>query len=142
MSLPVSAAAVQIGPNQSFQGLVNGRSGPVGVRMACFGAVRPGQTGHPMAGQTVTVSPAVAVSGSFGGSIGFTGSKANSIVVVFGPLASSATNTLTFTSYGTMPVPTSFVLPCFGSGSVTFVPKPTSPTARSASVSVSYVGQP
>lgn len=40
------------------------------------------------------------------------------------------------------PIPTSFVLPCAGSGTVAFVPQPTSPTAHPATVTVTFVGQP
>ena len=33
------------------------------------------------------------------------------------------------------------LLPCYGTGTVTFAPYPTSPTARSATVQVTFVGQ-
>ena len=39
-------------------------------------------------------------------------------------------------------IPVSLSLPCSGSGDVVFSPEPSSPTAHSATVAVSYVGQP
>jgi hypothetical protein len=38
-----------------------------------------------------------------------------------------------------MPIPTSLLLPCGGSGKVVFRPAPTSPTARPSVVSVRFV---
>jgi hypothetical protein len=40
------------------------------------------------------------------------------------------------------PVPTSLFLPCGGSGKVVFSPEPSSSTAKSATVSVAFAGQP
>ena len=58
MALP-AGAAVKVGPNQYFTGVINGRNGntatPIPIRMACFGPVKPGETGHPMSGQTLAV---------------------------------------------------------------------------------------
>ena len=48
---------VPIGPNQSFVGLVNGSRSKAVIEMACFGPSRPGEYGHPLAGQTLEVSP-------------------------------------------------------------------------------------
>ena len=57
----VAAAQVQdpvpIGPNQAFVGLVNGSSSKAVIEMACFGPSRPGERGHPLAGQTLEVQP-------------------------------------------------------------------------------------
>lgn len=57
-ALPAGAANT-VGPDQFFTGVVNGVPGntivPITIRMACFGPIRPGQTGHPMAGQTLAV---------------------------------------------------------------------------------------
>lgn len=36
------------------------------------------------------------------------------------------------------PIPTSLTLPCSGSGTVAFVPEPTSPTAHTATVTVTF----
>jgi len=138
-----------VGPHQIFGGLVNGQSGfstPAPIRMACFGAVRPGETGHPMSGQTVAVIRPEAILGHFG----YTGSSATHIVAFFGPLPPSpvvvppTTSAVTFTKYDlNKPIPTSLRLPCDGTGSVTFVPFPQSPpSSRDATVHVRYQGQP
>lgn len=136
----------KVGPNQYFDGLVNGDNGqssPAVIQMACFGPIRPGQTGHPMAGQTVEVlRPEVIVVGH----TGFTGSSANRIVAFFGPQPSAATSsTVTFKHYGVAKtIPTSLVLPCAGSGTVSFVPMPRTAASpsRAATVPVNYEGQP
>jgi hypothetical protein len=140
----------RVGPNQYFGGLVNRKndsSGPVTIRMACFGAIRPGQRGHPMAGQTVEVFlPEVIVLHHSG----FTGKHANRIVAFFGsppPTAvppTPSTSTVTFRTYGVnKAIPTSLLLPCGGTGTVHFVPLPMSPPkSHPATVRVSYVGQP
>ena len=139
----------KIGPHQQFGGLVNHQSGvthPVTIRMACFGAVRPGEKGHPMGGQTVEVFRSEVIVGDFGN----TGSRANRIVAFFGPplrhrAATTPTgSTVTFTRYGVNKyIPTALKLPCSGMGVVTFVPRPTTPIDTSyVTVSVRYVGQP
>jgi hypothetical protein len=140
----------KVGPNQYFGALVNGRNdvgGPVTIRMACFGAVRPGQKGHPMAGQTVEVfRPEVIVLHHSG----YTGKNATSIVAFFGPPPPTAVpptasaTTVTFKKDGVnKPIPTSLLLPCSGTGTVYFVPLPMSPPkSHPATVRVSYVGQP
>jgi hypothetical protein len=154
-SVVVSAGAAippqgKVGPRQYFEGLVNGQAGigtPVAIKMACFGAVRPGERGHPMAGQTVEVMrPLVIVVGHFG----YTGKNATSIVAFFGPPPPTpspvppSASTVTFTRYGIKkPIPTSLLLPCYGTGTVYFIPMPQSPpSSRDATVRVSYVGQP
>jgi len=143
----VVPAQGKVGPHQVFGGLVNDQSGigtPAPIRMACFGPVRPGETGHPMAGQTVEVFRPEAIVGHFG----YTGARGNRIVAFFGPPppapVGATSSTVTFTKYGVKkPIPTSLVLPCFGTGAVTFVPMPQGPLdTRDATVQVSYEGQP
>jgi hypothetical protein len=58
-------------------------------------------------------------------------------VAAFGGPATNAS--VTFTSYGSPPIPTSLVLPCSATGSVVFSPRPTSRTARSTTVTVTYL---
>jgi hypothetical protein len=137
----------KIGPKQFFTGMVNGKSGlgsPAQINMACFGPIRPGQMGHPMAGQSVEVLRPVVISTNDG----YTGSNANSIAAFFGPSpptpVPSTTSTVTFHWYGVVKaIPTSLLLPCSGTGTVTFVPLPMSPpTSRDSTVPVTYVGQP
>jgi hypothetical protein len=94
-------------PDQQFVGLVNGYTQNATIRMACFGPVRPGQQGHPFAGQWATPQR------------------------------------LTFSYYGvTETIPDSWYFPCYGPGTVVFSPQPTSPTAKSFTVTVNFVGQP
>jgi len=139
----------RIGPNQYFAASVNGQLGngsPATIQMACVGPLRPGQTGHPLAGQTVEVfRPEVIVAHD-----GFTGPSATSISVFFNapppsPAVAAAAGNVTFTRYlQPKKIPTSLVLPCAGSGNVYFVPFPSSPIgpATDAVVPVHYVGQP
>lgn len=134
-----------VGPNQYFGGLVNGDNGattPAPIQMACFGPVRPGQKGHPMAGQTVEVfRPEVIVVHHSG----YTGKNANRIVASFGPSPSATpvANTVIFTRYGVEePIPTTVLLPCAGTGAVSFTPLPASRASHAATVPVSYIGQP
>jgi hypothetical protein len=122
-----------IGPNQYFYGLVNDHAGQASILMGCPG---PSQTGHPLAGQTVKVFPAPAPATS---DLGFTGSAANAIAVRFpGP---TVTNTpVILRDYAvSAPIPTSLTLPCSGSATVAFVPEPTSPTAHTAIVTVTFI---
>jgi len=144
-----SAGAVplqgKVAAHQTFGGLVNGKNGvssPAPIRMACFGAVRPGQKGHPMGGQAVEVFRPEAIRGSFGN----TGARAGSILTFFHtppPKPAPSANTVTFTRYGVKKaIPTSLSLPCAGTGKVYFVPVATSSSARTATVRVGYIGQP
>ena len=149
LAFPAGAAS-NVGPKQYFTGVINGRDGnttvPIVIRMACFGAIRPGETGHPMGGQTLAVHelfPPTATAGS----LGFTGNDFE-IGVFFNappPVASSGSVTATpvFRRYDvSKPLPTSLTLPCFGTGTVYFVPIPVIPPSRAATVPVAFVGQP
>jgi hypothetical protein len=135
---PAQAAEPRIGPNQSFSGLVNGKPASAEIQMACFGPERPGQMGHPFAGQYVE---AIFTPGPLPG--GFTGSAADRLVADFVLPSAARPEALTITHYIVhVAIPTRFELPCSGSGTVAFIPLPTSPTARSENVSVTYVPQP
>jgi hypothetical protein len=130
-------------PRQHFVGLVNGRSGRhhrVVIQMACFGAITPGQTGHPLGHQTVT---AVRVGPRHAGA-GYTGPRGNSIGAFFGPPPPSAAPAgfVRFFRYRTKALPVALVLPCAGTGTVTFVALPLNPGSRSFEVPVRFVGQP
>ncbi len=140
----------KVGPNQWFSAEVNGSLGlshPVAIQMACFGPIKPGETGHPFAGQTVAVSRAVAILTTDG----YTGPQGTEIGAFFGPPPPTApppSGPVYFHRYGSMKIPTSEVLPCGGSGQVTFVPIPFLPPSTGALgpkddvVPVEYVGQP
>ena len=131
-----AAAADPIGPNQYFAGVVNGQTGQSTIRIACLGPVRPGQLGRPLPGQTVMVRRASSTSPT---QVGFTGAAARSIVAFFSPSASNDPS-VTMTEYGVAAaIPTHITLPCTGTGRVFFLPVPSSSTARSTSVAVTFV---
>jgi hypothetical protein len=126
-----------VGPNQLFAGFVNGNHFSPTVRMACFGPIRPGETGHPLAGQTFSVQLEVDVPG------GFTGSSANRIVAFFAPVPSAVVSGVVLRRYGVAaPIPTSLTLPCSGRGDAEFAPQPATGHARPDVVPVTFVGQP
>lgn len=134
-------AVVAVGPNQFFTAQVNGpasTAAPSAIKVICPGPATPGQTGHPVAGQTVEVllvlPPVVSPN-----ALGFTGSAAHQIDVFFGPASSGVAAPVTLTAYGVVAkIPTTLLLPCSGTGVVDFVPVPTSATARSYEVPVVY----
>jgi hypothetical protein len=155
-SMPLAAAAIlaavpapafadgvidpgPIGPHQAFLGEVNDATTNATIKMACFGPVFPGETGHPMDGQTVKAVPISTPTPLRPGS---TGSAATEIGVGCG-LSSSALPPIVLHMWvAPAKIPTTLTLPCYGTGTVTFVPLPSSPTARSATVQVTFVGQP
>jgi hypothetical protein len=144
-TIPAAATSPPVRPHEHFIGLINGRTGHphrVVIQMACFGAVRPGETGHPMGHQTV----AVAKVGRHHSHAGYTGTG-TFIGAFFGapPPASSAPSTaayVAFYRYRTKKLPTSLVLPCSGNGTVTFVALPMNFHSRSYGVPVTFEGQP
>lgn len=127
-----SGAQVPVGPNQSFVGLVNGKLAGAQIEVLCRG---PAQTGHPVAGQTLSVQSRSRASDSSG----FTGRRAHAIVTEFVPTSTvGAPIKEMFTDYGDLPIPTTVRLPCSGTSTVRFGPRPTSRTARSTRVSVTF----
>lgn len=133
----VAAAAVDpapIGPQQYFVGEVNGVSQGAVIRVGCFGPVVAGETGHPISGQSVDVMPTASPTTT---GVGYTGKSADHVVVDFGNTAS--TGPVTLGSYAVKAeIPTSLNLPCGGAGTVAFVPMPTSSTAHTAILDVTY----
>ena len=132
----VAADPAPIGPNQSFQGQVNTVSVGAVIKVLCPGPVSPTATGHPVGGQTVDV-----VAGPFSGTsnVGYTGQSANHVLVQFGT-AVSVTQAVTLSAYDTkVAIPASLDLPCYGAGKVDFVPVPTSATAVTSTIPVTYV---
>lgn len=148
-AVPASTAAAAtpapIRPHQFFVGLVNGQTVRATIRMACFGPVRPGQTGHPMAGQTVEALP---LAGPVTAQPGYTGSLATRLQVTAAKTLDASgvpvlNEPVTLTAYGTpVAIPDTWVLPCYGSAPISFVPDPTSATAHTATVQASFAGQP
>jgi hypothetical protein len=147
---PAGAATSRppIRPNQQFVGLVNRSSGvasPVTVLVDCPGPLRPGQTGHPLPGQTLeVVRPEVIV-----GSVGNTGPHGATVRVLFGPpppagMPTAAAAGLVFGHYSVpRPIPGSLNLPCSGTSTAVFLPQPfDQPGARPAIVPVTFVSPP
>lgn len=133
----VAAPGPHVGPDQGFIGLVNGRASNAQIQVFCPGPVRPFETGHPTGGQSVSAALILAspVTG------GFTGGAATRIDVHFLlPASGAAAPSPVIRRYGVaVSLPATLELPCSGTGAVSFVPDPTSPTARPAAVSVTYV---
>ncbi len=148
LSLPAGAAA-KVGPHQFFTGVINGTDGntvtPIGIEMACFGPLHPGQTGHPLRGQTLAVHQLFPPSPT-DGSLGNTGDDSTIDVFFRAPPPASAEATAdptAFTRYDkTKKLPTSLTLPCSGTGTVWFVPIPVVPPSQSAAAPVQFVSQP
>lgn len=135
-SAGAKSASTVIGPRQTFFGLVNGSATAPKITVACPAAVRPHELGHPVSGQTIAVrSPAPSTIPT-----GSTGTRATSIVAQFSTPSATAASSVVFTRYGSKPIPTTLLLPCVGSGTLVFSPVPTSATARSETMTVSYVG--
>jgi hypothetical protein len=131
-------AAKPIRPHQSFNGLVNGASGSAVIRMACFGPVQPGQTGHPFGGQTVAVTHPTT-------GPGFTG-EANSVRarLFWSDSKTTSSAALALFHYYDQPaaISTDLSFPCAGTGRVVFRPVNGGSNARAAVVKVYFEGQP
>ncbi len=134
LGAPASAATPiggPIGPNQSFVGHVGGHHDNAVIQVVCAGPIWPGRTGPVVAGQKASVSPSPALSGP-----GFTGKAGHAVVVGF---SDDASRTTVLRAYNTpAPLPSGLRLPCFGTGTVVFTPRPTSPTAHPDVVAVTY----
>lgn len=103
--------AASIENNQRFSGLVNGRHTDAQIRTACGGPIFPGRTGHPLAGQTLSVTQDPSGHGD-------TGSDSRA---VYAQTAGSA-NIVQFTVYDvTQEIPTDIDVPCDGTGTVMFL---------------------
>jgi hypothetical protein len=153
MTVPAGAAKLgKVGPKQYFTGVINGTDGntstPIPIQMACFGPLTPGETGHPMAGQTLAVHQLFPPASS-GGTLGYTGNDSEIGFFLVAPPSSStaaaprAAKSVVFVRYDkTQRLSTALTLPCSGTGTVWFSPTPVVPPSRSASVPVAYESQP
>jgi len=122
----------RVGPHQWFVGEVNGTSNDATVNVVCPG---PSTMGRALPGQTLAVSPSLVILQNSGN----TGAKGRKIVALIGPAVSTAASVV-FTKYNSpQPFPTTVPVPCSGTGTVSFVPLPGSPGAKTGTVSVSYV---
>lgn len=140
------AQARPVGPKQYFTGVINGTDGntttPITIKMACAGPHHPGQTGHPVAGQTLAIHQLFPPAS---GTLGYTGNDSMIGVFFTAPPPAGAgprTGIPVFTRYDRpKPLPTSLVLPCAGTGTVWFAPIPVVPPSRAATAPVRYVRQ-
>jgi hypothetical protein len=148
LAAPASATG-KVASEQYFTGVINGTDGntatPITIKMACVGPLTPGQTGHPVRGQTLAVhqlfppTPAP-------GSLGYTGDGSEIGVFFHSPPPARsnarAPKTPTFVRYDRQRrLSTSLTLPCAGTGTVWFSPFPAVPPSISASVPVQFVSQ-
>jgi len=123
---------IPIGPNQHFEGFVNDKTDSAIIQTGPCLFTPEGPIAHPLPNQHVHVSLDPV-------SDGFTGAAAHaidvnipSVTVVNPPITLHAYNQPTL-------IPTTLTVPCTGSRTVTFVPKPTSTTPVTESVNVTFV---
>ncbi len=128
-----------IAPGNHFIGEVNTAAANATIRVTCLGPIAIGQTGHPVAGQKVVALPVIPPISSIDG---YTGTAANAIEVTIGAASSTATPIILHDWAIPAAIPATLTLPCSGTGAVAFVPIPTSPTARSYTVQVTFVAVP
>jgi hypothetical protein len=133
---PGSGAAVKVGPKQPFEGLVNGKISKAVIRVICPG---PSPIGHPLGHQTVKVALLVPPRTPHEGFTGTAATTVDAWLTWSSATPPSPAYIATFTAYGTEPIPTSITVPCSGSGEMLFLPAPGSPTAKAATVSVTFV---
>jgi hypothetical protein len=132
-------APVPIGPNQPFVGFVNGSSANAFIRVGCVGPTRPGQTGHPLAGQSMEVRFSNATVAGFTG----TAHSVTATITYPAPATSQPTTLASFSNYFVpTPISTQARLPCTGRGTVAFTPMDNSPSARPWDMTVNFVAQP
>jgi hypothetical protein len=131
-----------IEPNEFFSGYINGRPPDQAIIYTnCLGPITPGETGNPIGDQPIEVEPANGSGSAV--DLGYTGSEAHSIVATLGPSAASSSTIADFTSYYVIDyIPTTITVPCSGSGVVSFTPLPTSPTAASSNLDVTFEPEP
>jgi hypothetical protein len=108
---PAPTGPTPIGPHQHFSGLVNGSHDGAIITTACGGPVWVGRTGHPVGGQTLSVTEDPAGAGD-------TGSHSSTVFAQTG----GSYNVVQFQTYGvTEELPTDIDVPCDGSGTVAFL---------------------
>jgi hypothetical protein len=132
---------IAVGPNMYFTaavnpGVVTPGTTPV-IKVVCPGPIQPGETGHPISGQYVEAYAVVPPTSSI---VGFTGSAAYEIDALFSGATPTTVNPPVVIKdfFVEVPIPTTLNLPCGGSGTVSFVPIPTSSTAKGYAVKVYY----
>jgi hypothetical protein len=134
---PAAASGGPISPNQLFTGFVNGQPGEVRIEVICDGPDDVVPFGHPVAGQTLEARQFVAGNPPAPSPIsnfGFTGSVGKALEVRVNGKAAALLREYDAAAE----IPTNILVPCFGSSTVTFTPTPTSRTAATATVRVTF----
>ncbi|GAA3293457.1 hypothetical protein Dvina_29575 [Dactylosporangium vinaceum] len=126
-----------VSPNQAFVGQVNGVAGLSRIAVVCDGPADIVPTGHPAAGQTVTAVQVRTGDTTLG--VGFTGSAGTAIVVGIGSSVSPLPPVTLRFFQANAAIPTNVLVPCTGTGVVSFTPTLTSATARTAATKVTFV---
>jgi len=132
---------IPVGPNMYFTAAVNPQVASTGttpvIKVICPGPIQPGETGHPLDGQYVEAYAVLPPTTSIAG---YTGSAAHEIDALFSGVTTANVNppVVIKNFFVEVPIPTTLNLPCGGTGTVSFVPIPTSPTARGFAVKVVY----
>jgi len=125
-----------IGPATTFTGLVNGQSSDAVIKVVCLESAPLSGFGRPVAGQTVSALP---IANPTTKDFGYTGLFGRQIDVSFG-IAATAQPPAVLNFWGVAAnLPTTLVVPCSGTGTVTFTPVPNDPTSRSTTVDVTFV---
>lgn len=129
---------IPVGPNAFFTAAVNGQANTAVIRTDCAGPVGSAQTGHPVSGQSVE---AFRVNAGTSTKAGYTGAGANSLLVTLGGPSTGTTGPIgTLTSFfAPLAIPTTVTVPCSGTGTVVFTPKPANTTAVPYTVDVTFV---
>jgi hypothetical protein len=127
---------VPITPNVYFEGVINNH--PPGSAVIAVACAAGSTTGKPVKHQTIeaeSIPPPTSTSPD----VGYTGSKGKSVNASLA--LTPATGAIAhFTSFFAPKfIPTSITVPCSGAGAVDFVPAPTSKTAKTAVLSVTFV---
>jgi hypothetical protein len=137
-SAGAQSAGNPIDPGQIFNGFVNGQLKDATIHMACAGPVRPGDLGHPAAGQTVEVERGLDLRPS-----GFMGNghQVSADLKLRFPIPHTV-HLADFAHYGVKNIPTRILIPCAGDGTVVFRPLNGGSSARAQTVHVFLVGQP
>lgn len=147
LATPAASADVvppsAVGPNTYFYAAVNPDRVSTGsvptILVDCSNTIYPGEFGHPLAHQYVEAFRQLTPPAN---TAGYTGSAATQIDAFFNGAYGGGVIThqpVVITDFDVLvPIPTTLYVPCGVEGTVSFVPTPTSSTARSQSVRVDY----
>src|SRR5689334_11992936 len=124
---PTTSPIRPIGPDQFFEGMVNGTPGSGTIALVCPrpSAGTPARFGHPVAGQSVSVHQLFPPTATPAG-LGFTGaaSTISATLLVVSPSSATAVQPIPLAVFAyyddRVAIPTTLKLPCGGSGVVVF----------------------